>query len=546
MRNHVLGATNRVARPLNVFELAPLIADLMKDYNGKRKVGKLMQAYEAAWARLQHHDPGFAQSPIDVQFGTDLLNWLKFHRAMLIGEVIPLFHGYLRTNPAAQERREFAHILVDEFQDLNKAEQDVVRFLSDGADVCIVGDDDQSIYSFKYAHPEGIRDWLELHPNADDLHLDDCRRCPTRVVEMANSLISFNKMRPVPRDLVPIPGNGEGDVRIIQYENLDDEVSGITNIVIDLIGQGMAPGDILVLAQRKEIGTPIYESLIASDIPARSYYSEAELHSHDAQWGFALLKLFADREDRVALRWLVGLSGSNWNAAGYKRIRQHCEESGASPWVVLSALSAGVLKLSYTAKIIEAFTELVGELDALEKCADLEEVVGLLFPLENDSVRDIREIAIALAKGLGMNDRTVFISELTTVISQPDIPSLIEDVRVMSLHKSKGLSAPVTIIAGCVEGLLPRQPDAELPEAEAAAMIEEQRRTFFVGITRVKALPAEGKPGTLVITYARKMSIALAKRALITPASTSYGVANLLASRFVIELGPHAPASVKG
>jgi superfamily I DNA/RNA helicase len=239
------------------------------------------------------------------------------------------------------------------------------------------------------------------------------------------------------------------------------------------------------------------------------------------------LKLFADREDRVALRWLVGLSGSNWNAAGYKRIRQHCEESGASPWVVLSALSAGVLKLSYTAKIIEAFTELVGELDALEKCADLEEVVGLLFPLENDSVRDIREIAIALAKGLGMNDRTVFISELTTVISQPDIPSLIEDVRVMSLHKSKGLSAPVTIIAGCVEGLLPRQPDAELPEAEAAAMIEEQRRTFFV-------------------TYARKMSIALAKRALITPASTSYGVANLLASRFVIELGPHAPASVKG
>ena len=340
--------------------------------------------------------------------------------------------------------------------------------------------------------------------------------------------------------------NGEGDVRIIQYETLDDEVAGISNAIVGLVADGVPPGDILVLAQRSVIGTPIYESLVSSDIPARSYYAEAELHSSEAQWGFALLKLFADREDRVALRWLIGLPNDNWNTAGYRRVRQHCEDTGASPWIVLNALAAGVLNLPYTARIVAAFAELVGELEALEACPDLEAVVGLLFPPDNESVRDIRDVALAKAGGRGKDDRAAFVADLTTAISQPEIPSHIEDVRIMSLHKSKGLSSSVTIIAGCVEGLLPRQPEAGTPEAEVAAMIEEQRRLFFVGITRVKALPAEGKPGTLVISYCRKMPVASAMRAGISPASSFYGIANLHASRFVQELGPHAPAPAAG
>jgi DNA helicase-2/ATP-dependent DNA helicase PcrA len=129
-------------------------------------------------------------------------------------------------------------------------------------------------------------------------------------------------------------------------------------------------------------------------------------------------------------------------------------------------------------------------------------------------------------------------------ITQPDIPSEINDVR--SLHKSKGLSAPVTIIAGCVEGLLPKQPDGGTPAAQAAADIEEQRRLFFVGISRVKASPTNGKPGTLVITYSRQMPTASAKGAGIDAAGNAFGVATLHASRFVAELGPHAPAPIAG
>ena len=154
-RNHVLEATGRVPRPLNDFETEPLIADLKPAHGGKKKVKKLIKAYEAAWARLQQEEPGYIQSQEDLLFETDLHSWLSFHRAMLIGEVIPYFYQYLRNNPAAEEHDEFSHVLVDEYQDLNKAEQAIINLLGPDSENCIVGDDDQSIYSFRYAHPRG-------------------------------------------------------------------------------------------------------------------------------------------------------------------------------------------------------------------------------------------------------------------------------------------------------------------------------------------------------------------------------------------------------
>jgi DNA helicase-2/ATP-dependent DNA helicase PcrA len=142
MRRHVLEATGRTPRPLSDFELPPLEADL-GNFGGVREVRQQIRAYESAWARLQHDEPGFVQAEEDAAFESALLGWLRFHRATLIGEVIPLLYGYLRSNPTAPERRSFSHILVDEYQDLNRAEQAVIDLLADAADVCIVGDDDQ-------------------------------------------------------------------------------------------------------------------------------------------------------------------------------------------------------------------------------------------------------------------------------------------------------------------------------------------------------------------------------------------------------------------
>lgn len=540
-RNHVLTATGRIPRPLNEFETKALVCDLMAAHGGKKNVGNLKQAYEAAWARLNNQTPGYAPSPADASFQHELLEWMRFHQAMLIGEVIPEAYRYLSSNPGAQERSEFSHILVDEFQDLNKAEQAIIELLSGAADVCIVGDDDQSIYSFKHAHPDGIRDWLVVNPTADDLSLADCQRCPIDVVNMANALISHNIHRPVPRPLVPLTPKGQGVVNIFQYPNLNREVAGVADLVLQKINTGTPPGDILILAQSRAIGTPIYEALIAHAIPSRSEYTESELENETAQHAFALLKLFANQDDRVALRWVVGRNGNNFHAAGYKRVRDHCETTGSSPWEILSQLSAGTLKISHTAGIVSDFNTLVAQLNTLATLPNLASVIDTLFPAGQSETRELRNIATNMLTVDPSIDAQSFVSELVTAITQPEIPVNVQEVRIMSLHKSKGLSSPVTIIAGCVNGLLPRTPKAGLTPIERQHHDEEQRRLFFVGITRVKADPTNGKPGTLILTYSQEMPVADAMKAGITPAYTSYGTAFLQASQFISDMAPAAP-----
>jgi superfamily I DNA/RNA helicase len=313
-----------------------------------------------------------------------------------------------------------------------------------------------------------------------------------------------------------------------------------------MIAHGTPAGDILVLAQSRAFGTPLYEALVAQGVRAKSYYAESELRRDDAQRAFALLKLFVNREDRVALRWLVGVSGNNWHAAGYQRVRGHCETTGISPWEALNLLAGGMLRLPYTNAIVRSFREVVQALTDLEALPDLRAVVDQLFPDGQDSTRDIRELAIPILDTVAADDRQGFVRELSTAISQPEIPTEVEDVRIMSLHKSKGLSAPITIIAGCIQGLLPRPADDGSTPAERAQHLEEQRRLFYVGITRVKAVPQDGKPGTLILTYSQRMPLRDTHKFNITPAQRRYGEAILHASQFIRELGPSAPVPIAG
>jgi DNA helicase II / ATP-dependent DNA helicase PcrA len=151
-----------------------------------------------------------------------------------------------------------------------------------------------------------------------------------------------------------------------------------------------------------------------------------------------------------------------------------------------------------------------------------------------------RELSATAETAAGLLD------SLIEAVSLPDIPPDVAEVRIMSLHKSKGLSSPVVIIAGCVEGLLPTAADADVSPAERQAELEEQRRLLFVGLTRVKAMPGENRPGVLVLTSSRSMSLADAMQSGIRPAGVRYGRAFVHTSRFIRELGPAAPAPQAG
>jgi superfamily I DNA/RNA helicase len=145
----------RVARPIVTFTKSAvlqfegriMLEDLVSAgaFGTKRDCTKRIRAFEAAWARLQSEAPGWPQNAIDKQFQAALLSWLRFHQAMLIGELVPEALRFLRNNPASSARSAFDHVIVDEYQDLNRAEQDLIDLLAANGATAIVGDGNGSV-----------------------------------------------------------------------------------------------------------------------------------------------------------------------------------------------------------------------------------------------------------------------------------------------------------------------------------------------------------------------------------------------------------------
>ncbi len=539
MRNHVLTALGRVPRPLNKYEMEPLLADLSNTHGNKRERKRLIRAYAAAWARLQTQEPGYTRSPAEQSFVDDLVAWLRFHKAMLVDELIPHLYQYLRDNPGAPERNEFRHLLVDEYQDLNRAEQDALHFLGENGSLCVIGDDDQSIYSFKHAHPGGIRDWSTVH-TADDHAIEECRRSPTTVVRMANALIARNTDRIAGRLMTERAENGAGEVMIRQYRSATEETEAVAKKISALIASGVAPSEIVVLTQREAFATPIFNQLRGLNIPTKSYYSESSLDTLEAQERFASLKLLLDNEDRIALRWLLGYGAADWRTNAYRRLMNHVRANHTSPWQALSAMATGTLNIPYTGALVTRFNVIKTEIDSLQAAADLDQFISRWLP-ENPQTALLSESVAQTKEGLETPQELY--EALYEAITHPEVPSEVSEVRIMSLHKSKGLSAPFVFIVGCVEGLLPASANPDLTNDEQAAKLEEDRRLFYVGITRVKADPPAGRVGYLALTYARTMPAAEAYGSQITPSQTVGGTAYLQPTRFIAEMAPHAPAA---
>lgn len=545
-RQAVLASLGRIPRPLNRFEEQGLICDLAAAFGGKRAVGKLLQAYNAAWAQAQGIQPGYPQGSQEQLFSNAVLSWMHFHRSMLIGEIVPYLLVYLANNPLAPELTEFSHILVDEFQDLNQAEQRIIELLAQANEACIVGDDDQSIYSFKFANPEGIRDWHLANPGTVDFQLADCHRCPETVVDMANALIAHNQAR-TPRSLTKLPAKGGGVVRTIQFQTIEAEVEFIAQEINRLVGQGIAqPGDIIVLVQRAKIGKLIFEALRATLMPVKSYYEESEVDTPAAQEQFALFKLLLDSQDRVALRYLLGIGHAELRANQYQRLRAYCETNGTAPWDTLVLLSQGQISIPHSNTLIQRFNVIRGQLQQLAAfIPNLQGLIDALFPIANPALIELRLLALEIAALLPIGSTASdLLAEMLERITKPEVPATVHQVRLMSLHKSKGLSSPVVFVAGCVQGLLPKLADPGVSQAIQTASMEEQRRLFYVGITRVKADPPNHL-GRLYLTYCRTMPSGLAMQAGIA-GQGAYGVTRLHPSQFLAQLGNAAPQPVAG
>jgi DNA helicase-2/ATP-dependent DNA helicase PcrA len=538
LKDSVLVITGRNPRILLDHEVDLMLRDIGGQFGSITERRKMLEAFVAGWARGSQDHPGLPADSDDRDFQHAVMSWMKEHRAMLIGEVVPEAYQYLKNNPQAEELSAFDHVIVDEYQDLNFLEQSLLDRLAQSTSLCIAGDDDQSIYSMRYANPEGIFNFLDRE-DVEKHIISICGRCPSNILSMANSLIGQAPGRSK-QPLSPREETSDGEVSIVQWPDVEAEIDGIVAAIASDIGSGRRePGDILVLTNWRKIGEGIRTRLGALEIPARSFFSQEELTSDDGRRVLALLRLIVDENDYPALRVLLSLGDASGRTDAYQRLLSYCRTNNTLPKTVLENIYHGsniVIRIPAFTKIYGIVRKTVDHLRQLE----LADLVDELFPENNELLADLRNIARgALAEVESVKDLLRVIVES---ITQDDVPQNPDFVRIMSLHKSKGLTSLVVYIVGAIHGVIPTLREADPSLSEAA--FQEGRRLFYVAVTR--------SAQELVIS-----SSMLADLADANARGVSYDKASIrrvggrhtvktIATPYLGELGPDSPAAVRG
>jgi DNA helicase II / ATP-dependent DNA helicase PcrA len=236
----------------------------------------------------------------------------------------------------------------------------------------------------------------------------------------------------------------------------------------------------------------------------------------------------------VALRCWCGLGASTRRIGPWAKLRSYCEVSGEEPWDALERIEANDLVVPGTANLVPPFraaADLVKSLSALTG----QELVNAVFPEDEAWSPQIRSLIASFNKDW-ISARELR-DQLRVVITQPELPTDVEYVRVMSLHKSKGLTADFVVVADCIEGLIPRV-DSSMSAADQERQLREQRRLFYVALTRTRK--------TLVLSSVARLRKEVAFKVGAKPGGVSAYNVTTIASRFVDELGPQAPRPRRG
>ncbi|WP_158090554.1 UvrD-helicase domain-containing protein [Desulfurella amilsii] len=506
--------TGRNPRMIIDHEIEPAFRDIKYPPDADIKTKKeYLDLYLSAWANMQQDDPGLPRNQIEQEFQDKIIQWLTYHHSVLVGEVIPIAIKYLQNNPASPEIGRFDTILVDEYQDLNKAEQEFIHLVKGDASILIVGDDDQSIYSFKKAHPEGIKQIDSIYGEFQDIAFDTIRRCPKTVTRMASELISKNSNRSLGA-LVPFEANQDGIVQIVQFNDNDKEIEGICRIVKNELASGaINPGDVLILAPRRHIGYRLRDKLISEEIPVKSYFRESVIKNLNVRMAYSTLYLLANPNDQISLRYLLGSRSADYRKRQYDILKEYADGNKTSIKNVLDKVIEGKIILKGISKITKKYREILQSLLEFKEQIKKDAVNALEYFINGDQdeidfyeIIGIYQRAInkypypeVFTEELFSDWLSKIVKELSESIAQIDSPEEINHVRIMSLHASKGLSAKLVILVSMIDELIPFFSEPPKDANEELRIIEEQRRLFYVAITRTKSSTGS-YPGRLIIS----------------------------------------------
>lgn len=407
----------------------------------------------------------------------------------------------------AKWRARFAHILVDEFQDTNTAQLDLIRLLvNERANLCVVGDDDQSIYGWRGACIENILDFEDHFPGAAVIKLEHNYRSSPAILNVANAAIEQSKRRPYAKVLKPTRQRS-APVRSCVLPEPQDEAKLVASEILGLQKRGVAPNEIAILYRSNTQAKLLEEELRIAGIDYRVFGGTKFFDRKEIKDGIAYLRVALNPRDELSLRRIVNVPP---RGLGTQSVRQIAEYARAHRLSLARALRGadGIDALSVRAKTsamrlgqaLSAARNGFGQ-GALGTTAEaLFRSVGMLDEADGKSPEAKRRHAnvrfllrsIERLEARAGADREALQQLLHHLALDPadaDVDEPGRRVTLSSLHSAKGLEFSVVFLIGCVEGTLPhaRTTDPRITDLSAAD-VEEERRLFYVGVTRARDL----------------------------------------------------------
>ena len=399
-----------------------------------------------------------------------------------------------------QER--FRYIMVDEYQDTNTVQFQLVSLLAGKyKNLCVVGDDDQSIYKFRGANIRNILDFEHEFPDAKVIKLEQNYRSTGNILNAANSVIANNRGR---KEKSLWTENGEGElIRLRQFDTAFDEADFIGEDIKSAVRQGGSYNDSAVLYRTNAQSRLLEEKFIAMNIPYKivggvNFYARREIKDL-----LAYLKTIDNGRDDVAVRRIINVPKRGIGLTTINRIQESATERGIGFYEALLApgLIAGVgrsaTKLDSFAALIEYFKTLAEEMSITDLLQEVIEKTGYIESLENEDKEEAKtrkeNIDELISKAAtyeescqDKDEKATLSGFLEEVALVADIDSLDEDqehVVLMTLHSAKGLEFPRVYLAGMEDGLFPGYMSINAGDREE---LEEERRLCYVGITRAE------------------------------------------------------------
>lgn len=416
----------------------------------------------------------------------------------LIFDTVKLFQTDLETLSYYQER--FRYIMVDEYQDTNTAQFQLIRLLADKyKNLCVVGDDDQSIYKFRGANIYNILNFEKHFPQAVVIKLEQNYRSTQNILEAANRVIANNRGRKSKR--LWTENDTGSKIAFHQFESAYEEADfAARDITQKVYKQGYQYKDCAILYRTNAQSRLFEEKFIVSGIPYKiiggiNFYARKEIKDL-----LCYLKTIDNAEDDLAVRRIINVPKRGIGATTLNRVQEYADFNDMNFYDALKAaeeipsIKKAAAKIRPFVMFIQSMRSKLGIITLTELMEEIIETTGYAAELEAEGtdeaaarIENIDELISKIAAYEKEEEEPTLSGFLEEVALVADIDNLENDsnyVVLMTLHSAKGLEFPNVYLAGMEEGLFPGY--ASIVSDTAVEDLEEERRLAYVGITRAK------------------------------------------------------------